>query len=320
MLNPSVARDLSTLYHTLARLWSAGLPPLQAGLSLEPQAFRGVARCVAALMAEALRAGRPLSSAATAAGAALPVHHAPVLLAGEQSGTIVAVLEALARGCATEADALARLWAGLARPMVLWVAAAAILPLPRLVLGGVGAYLVVAVPPLLVLAGALLLVRHLAATAREGSAATAALAERVPGIADLWRLASRARICRAFALLQGAGLPLPATLRMAARAAGPGSLRTAMLHVAKDVERGRGVVESLRERRALDGLALQLAAEGEATGRFDAALGHAADELDGELQRRLRARLSVLGGLVYGTVLIFLAWRIVAAWPTPPAL
>src|SRR5438477_3631902 len=102
-LSPHAPRQLAALYRTLARILSAGLPPLQAGLALEPEAYSGPARAVASAVADSLRSGGGVTEGARRAGSAVPRHHLTALAAGEQSGTLPRVLDELGAACEAEA-------------------------------------------------------------------------------------------------------------------------------------------------------------------------------------------------------------------------
>ena len=203
---PGPARDLAALYRVTARLFSAGIPPVQCAVALAAQPAGPGARAASAALVRAFESHGLPSEALRAAG--LPSSHVAAVRAGETTGRLDVVLDRLAHACETRARLLAELWRLAVEPIAAWLVIAFVIPLPTLVSSGTGAYLTSVLPVALVPPVLVALVRRSAATRWAA-----------PGLGEVMRLSAAARACRTVALLSGAGLPLPMTLREAADAA-----------------------------------------------------------------------------------------------------
>jgi general secretion pathway protein F len=146
-----VDRSLEVFLTQLSVALKAGTPP-----GLLPTQVTTVPARLRASLPKVFAGEVPLSAALVGAGLVTSAE-AAVLSAGERSGTLPVVLEALARTLRERRAAARRLLMGLAYPAFLVVAAGALLPLPLVVTDGLGAWLSIAIWPPLIVGGALVL-------------------------------------------------------------------------------------------------------------------------------------------------------------------
>ncbi len=301
---PGPSRDLAALYRVTARLHSAGIPPIQMAAALRADAAGSGARRAAAALAGAFATSALPSEALRGAG--LPPAHVAVVRAGETTGRLDLVLDRLAEACEARARVLAEMWHLAIEPIVAWLVIAFILPLAVLVTSGVGPYLRAALPIALVPPIVVAILRRSAAS---GFAP--------PGLAEVMRLHAAARACRTIALLSGAGIPMPATLRDAADAAAHQGLTGALRRAADNLERGAGLADALRRAQVLRPVEMALVADAEITGRLDVAFERAAGLLEHEALAKTRWRLRVMAATLFAIVAVYAAMRLAGAIARP---
>ena len=300
-LSAARPRELAALYRMVARLVSAGIPPIQRATLLEEHPAGAHARPAARAFARAFVQGG-LPSAELQRDGAVPDSHAGVISAGESTGRLDVVLDTLAGWCEEEARVARMAQRLLIEPVAAWLVIALVLPLGALVRFGVSAYLARAVPILGVPIIAAMLLQH---------------AHRTKGIVPVFseplRLIALARFCRTLALLQGAGLPLPRSLREAAAAASHPAIGPAATRAASAIERGTTLSQALRQSGLMRPVEMALVADGELTGRVDVAFARAAGLLEHEGFTKARWRLRILAAVAFAIVAIVAALSLASA-------
>lgn len=285
-LLPRTSRQRAAVYRSISRLYSSGFPPVQAAALLESMEHGADGQPVAAAFAKAMASGGVPSRELAHAG--LPASHVAVIAAGEATGRVDVVLDRLAEACEHDARLSAQAWRLALEPLMGWFLLATIVPLGTLLTSGLGAYLRVGVP--------LLVIPPLVFWAIRGASARGVA---LPGFVEVARLNAVGRFCRTVALLSGAGLPMTRTLRDAAEAADEHVVKARALQAAQDVERGASLNAALRTRGVLRPVEVALVADGEATGRLDVAFRRAADLLEHEALLKARWRIRVVGAAMF---------------------
>lgn len=214
-------------------------------------------------VAKVTGAGRSLAAAIASAPSAFEPFEAGLLEAGEESGTLEETFRLLARHFTAKHTLMMWVAKQLSYPLVTAIAACFIAPLPFLVFGAAGLYLVLSV------GGALLLVWRGGAFV---GAVSARYANRPPLV--------RARLARALATAIAAGLPLDRVTSLAAAASGSPLL---VAHVERFTPRERAtqtIAETFAGAPLLGHDFHAMLAIGDATGDYATSLGKLADLLE----------------------------------------
>jgi general secretion pathway protein F len=134
---------------------------------------------------------------------------------------------------------------------------------------------------------------------------------RTPVVARLLRGLDAARFASTLAILTGSGTPLMRALDAAGDVVRMLPLKDAARATAKLVREGVPLARALKEQKVFPPVLVHLVASGEASGRLTSMLERAANELEGEAERRLTwiaalvqpALIVAMGGLVLILVL-----------------
>jgi len=317
----------------LAVLLDAGVPLLE---SLQTLREKGEGADAAALdeVITALREGQPLSAALGRADGAFDELFVALVAASERSGQIAAVLRHHAAYLGWSEALRARLVAASVYPLLLLAAGGAVvmflllfvlprfagifdgsgheLPLGSRLLIGLGVQAAAHPTAALALGAAV----PLAALLAWGHAATrqrlVALAWRVPALGPRLRVVALARLYRCVGMLAGAGVPVPAALRLAEGVlAGP--LRAASAAARADVAAGQRLSQAWARHGLATPAALRMLRVGEGSGELASMLERAAAFHDDEIARlaELVTRvvnpvLMLVMGVVIGGIVILM--------------
>ena len=311
------ARQYALFYDALGRQLKAGLPaeralanvlagPLPPALRRVVQdAHRRVGRGIG--VAEAL--GRhPL---------VIPRHEARFLQAAEAGGKLPAACERLAEGHRATHQRTLRLGSKLVYPLMVLLAALWIMPAKRLFDGELGAFLLTAGPPTLLLAGALFGVVWLffAPSATATRAQAYALAGRVPGLDGALRRLAIARLGTLMALCFDAGLPADQVLRLASEATPDARLRRACLAAAQAAANGQDVAGAMEAQQgAFPPMMVQVVRTGEEAGKLDESLTKAAEFWREDADRAVAILIGVATGAIMALTFGYVGWLVVNQW------
>jgi type II secretory pathway component PulF len=288
---------LQRLLESLARSLSAGLTLPAAGvLDPLPAALAGALR-------RDLDAGVPLSQALEGHGL-LDAGARAVLGAAEARGALPGALQLAAEQLARARKLRNGLLLALAYPSLLLMAAVILVPLPTAFREGVGAYLVRAVPPLLLIAaaaaGAVFGLPRLRPSSplRRAARWTAA---RVPLASQAVRSDTLAAFLGVLGGCLEAGLPMRESLTLAARtAASHPAFQDAERVLVGAVDRGATLVDALRLVGCVPALDLAQVGTAERAGT----LGRVLPTLETHHRERARMLWIAVAGVV--AVLVFL--------------
>lgn len=252
--------DLVVFYRSLAEMLRAGMVTRAAldGCSPSLPAAADAARLVAQ--------GRPLSEAFAHFPRIFPAAHVRLLRVAEQSGSVDCMLADLADHAEELVNARRTIVSGLLLPAVVLHAAALVLPLPKLILGGnLSGYLISALGFLAVPWGLVVVVALIARHASPRVLDT--LLRTLPVAGEAWTELQRWRMASTLRMLLRTSLSLPASLRFAADVCHSAALAAALLAAADAVEqRGEPASISLRASGALPADVIALWRTGEQTG------------------------------------------------------
>lgn len=285
-------RQLEVLLRQLSAVARSGAGPAAiapAILQAAPPSARGA-------LTQALQGGVALSVALQKAGV-LDDGEAALLAAGERAGRVPETLDALAATARERQRTRRKLVAGLAYPALLVVLAGFLLTAPMAVTQGVGAWLSVAVWPLVFVGGTAVIYFFLVPRLPKNSAvrtAPARFSESLPLLGRGFQRAGLGRFCDLLSQLVAAGLPYTLALPSAMQA-WP-RLAAHEQTVRRAVDGGATLTEALRKTGVVPARVLGPLQAAEQTGTVDEtlrALGR--DEL--EAGRRFTLGLAIALGM-----------------------
>ncbi len=319
----------------LASLLGSGLPLDESlGIVAEQADKPAVKRIVAALRA-GITEGRPLADVMAGFPRAFPELERATVEAGEQSGRLNQVLNALADH-AEQREEIGR-QAGLALLYPVILAVVAVLVVAGLVtyvvpkVTGVFANMDVTLPwltqALMAISsfaqqwlGWLLAVLLLVATAAIFSMRLGSVKQRwhrfllgFPLVGRLLRGAQAARFARTLQIVTASGVPLLDGLRIGAKVITLLPMRQAVEQAARQVREGDSLERALRRSGQFPPILLRLIASGERSGELEKMLGSAADTQEREVSASLALLLGVLEPLlilVVGVVILLIVLAI----------
>ncbi len=322
---------------TVADGLAAGLSLTQALHLLTEQEKGRPAGDAAALLEEKVTAGEGLAEAMDQMGALFPPVATHLVRAGEGSGSLEQVLQALAGRMEKETELVERVRGALVYPLFVLTVG----------FGTVALFLWMVVPQMAILfaetgqslpwgtrllmgAGRFFFWALLAAVAGAAAALFGTrrgwwqiplgrwgghLLERLPALGPLARRAEIARLSSTLGLLLEQGLPLPEALRLAAGTVGRERLRQQVLQTVREVMEGMSFSASMR-RVGIDEPFLQtMVAVGEAQGDLGGAFTRAGVRYHQEVDRTIRVVSGLLepalillvgfivGGIVFSMIL-----------------
>jgi general secretion pathway protein F len=304
---------LESLLTVIAQGLEAGLPltsvlggPVAAGLPAQ----------LARALLEDARASQPLSRTLGRISSLDPGSHA-LVAAGERHGRLPEALREVAARLAERRKDRSRLLLALAYPSFLFVAGALLMPLPKLIRSGLGAYLASVVP---MLAGVALLaflvlgvLPRLPADSRirHGLRSLGCALPLIGG--GLWA-GALATFADVLGACLRAGLPAAESLRLALRAGDHPRLEAAGPFVLGSLEAGSTLVTALGAIPGLDhGFSAQVGA-GELSGTLDRVLPSLATEWRRRARVRALVAVGVAGALALVAVVGALAFEVISSW------
>jgi len=267
-------------------------------------------------MIDVLSSGGLLHQAALAAGPLFPGPAPALICAAERTGEVADALKRLSESLTFEIKVRRRVLAGLAYPLVLLLSAAFILPLPKLVSCGSGAYLGAATRTLIPLFVLLLLLgaARLALLLPGPALVAGRLREALPILGRAFR--SKALAVTLSTLGQGleAGLSLFEALSIARMAAGSASMTRLCDDALMSIRNGAELATAFGSARAIPDEIAVVLATGEKTGRLPEALATTSRELFASYTRRIQAAVVVAGAVLTGVVMIWAAFTIISTF------
>jgi general secretion pathway protein F len=302
---------------TLAALADA----LRSGVGLvgylnDAAASRIIDRSVRSVLRDALRRGKSLTDA-VAPWAGLSTAELTLLRAGERAGRLADALDSVARSIEERRKTRRRLAMGLAYPAFLIVMASVIMPLPKLVQGGVSSYLASAVwaPIGVAIAGVLLFV--VVPRMRRGSSQPSLLlrlALATPLLGGGLRCSARATFAEVLAQTISAGVSMPFALSCALASAEDPRLQATEAAVLRRIEEGSTLTKALDQTGAFPHAFIDKLAHAEAVGTLDTTLAELADAERLRARRAIIASILVASAVVIGLVMVAIIWGIIDAY------
>ncbi len=316
------ARATGTVIRSIATLVDAGVP-LERALQATERVATGPLRPALARIASRVREGASLGTALAAEGALFPGVTVGLVRAGERGVGLGPALLQAADQLERQAEAISRVRAALAYPLLLCVVGSlsvsliVLFVIPRFaaILGDLGQ----ALPPATrALIGISSLLRRDGVALAAGAIALGTVAvqavqhhrrawhERLlqlPVVGPLRHAFATARVARMLSALLETGTPATTALRIARQAVGDEAIAARLDGARDSVAEGASLSAALRIHSAVTDATLQLAVIGEESGRLPALLMQAAGLEEQEAERRLHT----LVGLLEPTLIIAFA-------------
>lgn len=310
----------SEFYHQLAGSLAAGLTLGQTFriLSQNPPA-RSLRRPIA-FLAHRLESGATLSEALRGLGGWAPVFDQALVEAGEESGRLDQTCRLLARSYGERARLGRQILLGLAYPILVFHFAFLILPIGDFITlfqsADVTSFLLrkAAFFGPVYLAVGLVLLATRSTHGRAWRSVLESLGHLVPIFAQARRALVLARLSLALDALLNAGVAATRAWPLAAAAAGSPAYEREVAQLVPRLEEGESAGDVLLRRGVFPPHFTHVYATGEMSGRTDECLGRLAEHYQEEGVRLMRIAAGVLTGLVYGGVLIVVAYQIVSFW------
>jgi len=307
--------ELIAFTSQLAVTAEAGVPLLDALDGFARRSRRHEARLVLERIAQALRAGAPLSEAMERESATFPLVYRASIRAGEASGSLGALLLRLVAHIEWQQEVRSTVRKALVYPAFLGVALLGLvvlmltfliprvasmypdgrdgLPLPTRIVMSVSDHVRSAAPWVAVaLVAAVIAWFSLRKRARFQVTVHRALL-RIPGIGVILHQVATARFSGVAATLQAAGCEIGQVIRIAADGCGNAALAASFRRVGDSILRGETLSKGLEAEPLADPLLVQVVAVGESAGDLDGCLARLATWYDQDVPRRVRRFLGV---------------------------
>jgi type IV pilus assembly protein PilC len=327
------SRSLLIFNQELSALLRAGLPLLQ-GLDLVVERQPNIVlRDALVEIRNQVESGKSFSEAVASFGDLFPPLYAPILMAGERSGDLEAVLNRFVRYQKMVGDAKKRVVSSLVYPAVL-IGLSAVLIAVMLVyvvpgfeeffsdLGGDLPKITTLVMSLsdavldywVVWLSALIVVTAIAIKMASGSHNSVwmdRLKVRLPLLGPILHRFALSEFCRSLATLLEGGTPLVAGLDVSSKAVSNSFIARRLAPVPGQVSEGLSFSKALEPTGVMPDLAINMVTVGEATGALGPMLNTVSDFLDEEIETRLQRMLSlvepimlIVMGVIIATLLI----------------
>ena len=329
------AQDLALLTRQFATLIRAGLPLLECLGTLIEQVEQARLKRILTHVRQQVREGRSLADALQAHPRVFSTIYVNMIRAGEESGTLEAVLTRLADYSESQARLVRTVQSALTYPLIMIVVSIAILvflltyvvpqvtriftdtgrPLPlatRILLACSSFFANYWWGILLFLAGGTLVAVRITRTPK-GSEWYDRTLLRLPWLGRLFQRLNVARFARTLSTLLASGVPILTALSIVTHLLNNSVLRRAVEDARTSVQEGESLAAPLRRSGLFPALLTQMIAVGERSGELEGMLSRAADAYDEEVTvalSRLTSLLEPLTILLMGGVILFIVLAI----------
>jgi len=301
-------------YHNLATMLEAGVPARKA-LATVVAGLRGGLAGDFRYLGEAMGGGMSPSQAMASRPARFPPFDVLMVQAGETSGLLGQAFHDLSQSYAFRRRLRQTIVSGLAYPVMLYHAAAFLLPLSAMFLGGlsVGGYLLAVVrflAALYVPAGIVVAVIYLAPRGGGLRKVLDSIALQVPLLGGALLRLGLGRFCAVFGSLLRAGVPITQALPLAAQACGNTAVARLLEGSVQSVRQGSRAWQGFSGRLPRDFIAAW--ASGEESGNLDDVTARLAAGQAEDAKWRLGELAKWIPRIIYFLIVLRLAAAILA--------
>ncbi|NMB76318.1 MAG: hypothetical protein GYA21_14450 [Myxococcales bacterium] len=296
-------------------LLEAGLPIVESLRHFErrPDAL---SRALGRVRAE-LERGAQLGAAAATAPEVFAREERILVEVGERTGSLPAVARTIAQVLEWRLALRRQMIRACLYPAILFYLSFFLLPLSRLVTGGLGSYLSASLVPAVLSTlgivcvgwGVPWLFRRLL-----GEENFSALVRRLPILGAMRRARSQLLFTRHLAMANEAGLEVFASLELAARATGDAWIESRTERAARRVREGATLGQALSEAEFLDEAGMAAVTSGEAAGKLSEVLEQQARLQEGAYLHRVQVAVQLFAVGVLLLVYLYVAWSVFAEY------
>jgi type IV pilus assembly protein PilC len=320
LLFPAQLAARSEFYHQIGASLAAGLTLVRTLRILADNPPAGGIGRVSEHLANRLEAGASLGESVRSLGHWAPDFDIALLEAGEESGRLDNVCRVLSKSYGDRARLARQVIMGLAYPFVLFHFAFLILPIGQFMdLFRTGDVLTFALRkaalfgPIYLLA----LVAMFASQSTHGRTWRSWIEQfsrLIPVFSQARRALVLSRLSLALDALLNAGVAATRAWPMAAAASGSPAIEREIARLVPRLSEGESAGDVILQSRVFPQHFSHVYATGELSGRTDEALGRLAEYYQDEGLRLMKIAAAVFTGLLYGAVLLVVAYQIVSFW------
>jgi len=333
-------QDLSEFNDQLLTITKSGLPLAPALKAMASDVRKAKLRNVLDDIQRQVEAGNTLESALTRHPGSFSPVYVSLVRSGERAGNIAAVFECLTTYSRRMVDLRSSIQEMLAYPLMLILAAFAIvvwilvkvvpvmaeifkdfggeLPAPtKLVLRIGDLFVHHSLIWLSVSAVILVIMLKVFVSFLHGESSGPGMDRiklHIPGLGRVYAMASLARFCRALGLLLQARVPMLASLELAAASAGNAVLTKAVRYAGRQVANGATLAEGLKESRYFDHSFCWLLAQGEQRGELAESLLLLDEDQERSVDRMRKWIMMVTGPAVVVCVAILVGFLVISMY------
>ncbi len=136
----------------------------------------------------------------------------------------------------------------------------------------------------------------------------------IPYIGNLFKKFIISRFARTLQCTISAGVGIIPALRVSSESSGNLAVRDSISSIIPEIEKGKGLTESLARTGLFPQLALDMISTGEESGRIDFALAKLCEYYEAEGNAALDRIIIILPVVVYLIVAIYIAWTVISFW------
>jgi type II secretory pathway component PulF len=313
---PASDRALCGLYGHLGRMLESGIAATEA-LRLSAEHSRGRLATALTNVRLQVEAGQTLAQALSADPVVFPGQVRALVEAGERTGALAQVFFGVAESLELRLSMRRRVLRACFYPFILFTLSFFLIPVSKLFIGGLGAYLKASLLPyivaLLIVAGFLFLLPW-GLKKLLGPQRTQSMLRALPVAGGLYTARANVRFCRHLSVALGAGLDLFTSLRLAAQASGDALVMKRTEEAAISVQRGTTLADALSATGLFDDEFQLAVSAGEKSGRLEEALDQQARLRQDTFIHRLELVVQVTAVMVLILVYAYVAWSIVAEY------
>ena len=313
---PASDRVLCGLYGQLGRMLESGIALTEA-LRLSAKHSRGRLATALSNVRLQVESGSTLAQALSADPAVFPGHVRALVEAGERTGALPPVFFGLSESLELRLGMRRRVLRACFYPFILFTLSFFLIPISKLFIGGLGAYLRASLLPyivaLLIVSGFLFFLPW-GLKKILGPQRTQSLLRALPVAGGLYTVRANVRFSRHLSVALGAGLDLFTSLRLAAQASGDALVMQRAEEAAISVQRGTTLADALTATGLFDEEFKLAVSAGEMSGRLEEALDQQARLRQDTFVHRLEIVVQITAVLVLILVYAYVAWSIVAEY------
>jgi type II secretory pathway component PulF len=317
LITPGQLTGRSELFHQLAQVTASGLGLFAALEMLQRHPPRPSLRAPIGQLLQQLHAGHNFGDSAERSGSWLSSFDVALLQAGEQSGRLPDVFRVLSTYYGQRAQLARQVIMFTVYPLTVFHVAVVIFPIGILTdvvtKGALGTFFLQKLAVLLpVYALAFFIAYAMQGTHAESWRATMErLMSKVPVLGKARRSLAIARLSLALDALLNAGVTVIESWELAAAASGSPALRRVVARNKIELLNGRTPSEMVSSSAEFPPAFASLYHTGEISGTLDDSMKRAHAMFEEEGSRKLRTFIFGLAGLLYGGVVLAVAWNII---------